>query len=82
MTTNDGTFHSILDSLQYEYTKLGNILSAETYRADTAEGEAFATNLRLVEVLKELYAVKKELYDIQHFLDDTGDDLSTYVGSQ
>jgi len=76
------TFHESLDELQQQYTKLGTMLSAETYRADTAEGEAFATNLRLVEVLKELYEVKKVLYDIQHFLDDTGDDLSTYVGSQ
>tara|TARA_R110000868_G_C10357019_1_gene716911 strand:- start:121 stop:360 length:240 start_codon:yes stop_codon:yes gene_type:complete len=43
-------------------------------------------NARLTEELdtlhKEFHVVKKKLYDIQHFLDDTSDDLSTYVGSQ
>jgi hypothetical protein len=52
------TFHESLDELQQAYTKVGTMLSAETYRADTAEGEAFATNLRLVEALKELESIK------------------------
>ena len=31
---------------------------------------------------KEINRLNTKLYDIQHFLDNTGDDLSTYVGSQ
>jgi hypothetical protein len=61
------------------------------------QDELSATNDSIIELLKidnarltkeldtlhtEFHVVKKELYDIQHFLDDTGDDLSTYVGSQ
>ena len=31
---------------------------------------------------KEINRLNTKLDDIQHFLDNTGDDLSTYVGSQ
>lgn len=63
----------------------------------TIQDELNATNDSIIELLKidntrltkeldtlhkEFHVVKKKLYDIQHFLDDTGDDLSTYVGSQ
>jgi len=74
------TFHESLDNLQQQYTKLGNILSAETYRADTAEGEAFATNLRLIEVLKELESIKA-LYrgspsDLRNYIKMTNEECS------
>ena len=63
----------------------------------TIQDELNATKDRIIELLKiynarltkeldtlhtEFHVVKKELYDIQHFLDDTSDDLSTYVRSQ
>ena len=63
----------------------------------TIQDELNATNDSIIELLKidnarltkeldtlhtEFHVVKKELYDIQHFLDDTSDDLSTYVRSQ
>ena len=60
INNNDGTFHSCIDAIQYEYTKIGRMLSAETYRADTAEGEAFATNLQLVQALAEIETIKAQ----------------------
>jgi len=52
------SIYDALEDITKQYTGVLTTLSAETYRADMAEGEAFATNLRLVEALKELEAIK------------------------
>jgi hypothetical protein len=52
------SIYDALEDITKQYTGVLTTLSAETYRADTAEGEAFATNLRLVEVLAELESIK------------------------
>lgn len=69
--TND----SIIELLKVDNTRL-------TKELDTLHKEW--KNLLDYRVLsdKEINRLNTKLYDIQHFLDNTGDDLSTYVGSQ
>ena len=69
--TND----SIIELLRVDNTRL-------TKELDTLHKEW--KNLLDYRVLsdKEINRLNTKLYDIQHFLDNTGDDLSTYVGSQ
>lgn len=69
--TND----SIIELLKVDNTRL-------TKELDTMHKEW--KNLLDYRVLsdKEINRLNTKLYDIQHFLDNTGDDLSTYVGSQ
>lgn len=78
--SNNFSIYDGLDDIRKHYTVVLTTLSAETYRADMAEGEAFATNLRLVEALKELESIKA-LYrgspsDLRDYIKMTNEECS------
>ena len=58
------TFHESLDNLQQQYTKLGNILSAETYRADTAEDSIVELQARVTQLEEEVCNLCEGLYRV------------------
>jgi DNA repair ATPase RecN len=85
--SNNFSIYDALDDIRKQYSVVLTTLSAETYRADMAEGEAFATNLRLVEALKELESIKasyrgspSDLLDYKKMTNEECNNLAKAIG--